>query len=76
MCQFEILLESAQRVDAAEKIELINIAQLANSNIKKGAAGELISKYQRITNGPEDIDKSRVSRDRELLRKKLQGKMI
>jgi hypothetical protein len=68
------LLHAAQRIDAAEKIQLLNILTVADPNTKRSERSKFIRQYQQIVDGPEEVTPEIIRRDRALLLKKLRGK--
>jgi hypothetical protein len=71
---FTGMLKSAQKLDAGEKLELINIISVPHL---KGNGGKKVSDiYRNILNSDEEIDLEVIKKDRQLLLKRLRGKVL
>ncbi len=71
---FLILLKTAIRIDAREKLKLIGIATI--SNMKEHDRKRLIKEYESQAETDEPITKERIEHDRKLLLKKLGRSML
>ena len=76
--RFFAMIESARRVDAYDKIELINL--LLVPNMDKKSIEKLVNDYEIIYNGglkeKPKVDEERIKKDREKLAKLLDGGMV
>lgn len=72
--RFLAMLKAGQRIDAKEKMELINISAIPH--LKKTDSRKIIDFYSGILEDEEEIGAERIKRDRELLLKKLKGKVL
>jgi len=72
--RFVEMLSAARRLDASEKLDYINIVSVPH--LKKREGSKIVDYFKKMLQTDTKVDAETIKRDRQLLLKKLKGKVL